>query len=94
MCVPVPHPAAPRKGLPGLLLSFALYGQLWSSLFLERAFSLFQGSSPPPSPEGTRAGWKLGLPGSNGDPNGFSMALGQGIFGPWANEMVINNVYS
>lgn len=92
MCVPVPHPAAPRKGLPGLLLSFALYGQLWSSLFLERAFSLFQALFL--LLRRTRAYLTHRLPGSNGDPNGFSLDPGQVMFGSQANEMVISNVYT
>lgn len=38
----------------------------------------------------TRACWKLGVPGSNGDPNGFSLVPGQVMFGPQANEMFNN----
>lgn len=42
----------------------------------------------------TRACLKLGVTGSGEDPNGFSLAPGQVMFGPQANEMFTYNVYS
>lgn len=84
------------EGPPRLLLSLALFGQTWSSLFLERAFSPGSGTYfPLRLLRKARACLKLrGVPGSKEYLNGTSLAPGLVMVGPLANEVFTYNVYS
>lgn len=90
------HPAGCfGEGPPRLLLSLALFGQTWSSLFLERAFSPGSGTYfPLRLLRKARACLKLRVPGSKEYLNGSSLAPGLVMVGPLANEVFTYNVYS
>lgn len=94
MCVPVPYPAAPKKGLPW---PFAFVCLIWSAVesFIpgKGLFTVSSTISLRHLLRRTGACLKLGVPGSNGDPNAFSLAPGQVMFGPRAHEMLAHEMF-